>query len=66
LASPEETILLPDAMKSMLMDIAIYVVERDGRVNPNDSKWRLLVLRARAMLEFKASVTGLLPVAQEQ
>jgi ParB family chromosome partitioning protein len=63
---PEETILLPDRMKSMLMDIAIYAVEREGRVDPNDSKWRLLVLQARAMLEFKASATGLLPVAREQ
>jgi hypothetical protein len=63
---PEETILLPDAMGSMLMDIAIYVVERDGRVDPNDSKWRLLVLRARAMFEFRASATGVLPVAREQ
>jgi hypothetical protein len=58
---PEETILLPDAVKSLLMDIAIYVVERDGRVDPNDYNWRLLVLRAKATFEFKASVTGLLP-----
>jgi hypothetical protein len=63
---PEETILLPDAEKSILMDIAIYVVERDGRVEPNDYNWRLLVLRARAMLEFKALAGGLLPVAREQ
>jgi hypothetical protein len=31
------------------------VVERDGRVDPNDQNWRLLVLRAKTMLEFKAS-----------
>jgi hypothetical protein len=56
----------PDAVKSMLMDIAIYVVERDGRVDPNDYNWRLLVLRAKATLEFKVLASGLLPVAREQ
>jgi len=50
----------------MLMNIAIYVVERDGRVDPNDYNWRLLVLQAKAMLEFKALTSGLLPVAREQ
>ena len=61
---PEATILLPDAVKSMLLDIAIYVVERDGRVDPNDDNWMLLVLRAKAMFVFEAEAAGLLPVAR--
>ena len=44
--APEQVQPEPDAVKSMLMDIAIYVVERDGRVDPNDYNWRLMVLRA--------------------
>ena len=64
--TPEQVQPEPDALKSMLMDIAIYVVERDGRVDPNDYNWRLLVLQAKAMLEFKALTSGLLPVARGQ
>jgi hypothetical protein len=48
---PEETILLSDAGKSLALEIVIYAVERDGRVDHNYYKWRLLVLRAKAMLE---------------
>ena len=62
---PEQVRPEPDELNSILMDIAIYVVERDGKVDPNDQNWRLLVLRAKAMLEFKASAT-LLPVGREQ
>jgi hypothetical protein len=62
----EETIPLPDAVKSMLLEIAIYAVERDGRVDPNDYHWRLLVLRAKAMFQFEASAAGGLPLAREQ
>ena len=58
---PEKTILLPDAVKSILLDIAIYVVERDGVVDPKDDNWMLLVLRAKAMFVFEASAAGLLP-----
>jgi hypothetical protein len=65
-AAPEQVQPEPDAVKSMLMDIAIYVIERDGRVDPNDYSWRLLVLRAKATLEFKASASKLFPVAREQ
>jgi Protein of unknown function (DUF3102) len=54
----EETILPPDAVKSILLEIAIYAVERDGRVDPNDYHWRLLVLRAKAMFAFEASAAG--------
>jgi hypothetical protein len=64
--APEQVQPEPDALNSILMDIAIYVVEREGRVDPNDFNWRLLVLRAKAMLEFKAAATWLLPVAREQ
>jgi Protein of unknown function (DUF3102) len=62
----EETIPLPDAVKSMLLEIAIYAVGRDGRVDPNDYHWRLLVLRAKAMFAFEASAAGRLPLAREQ
>jgi hypothetical protein len=58
---PEKTILLPDAVKSIMLDIAIYVVERDGVVDPKDDNWMLLVLRAKAMFVFEASAAGLLP-----
>ena len=61
----EETILLPDAVKSTVLEIAIYAVERDGRVDPNDYHWRLLVLRAKAMFAFEASAAGRLPLARE-
>ena len=64
--APEQVQPEPDAVKSMLMDIAIYAVERDGKVDSSDYDWRLLVLRAKAMLEFKALSSGLLPVAREQ
>jgi hypothetical protein len=47
-------------------DITIYVVERDGRVDPKDYNWMLLVLRAKAMFEFEASAGGLLPIARKQ
>jgi hypothetical protein len=47
---PEESILRRDEVKNMLWDIALYVVERDGRVDPNDDEWMLLVGRAKAML----------------
>jgi hypothetical protein len=63
--APEQVRPEPDELNSILMDIAIYVVERDGRVDLNDQNWRLLVLRAKVMLEFKASA-ALLPVAREQ
>jgi hypothetical protein len=63
---PEETILLPDAVKSILLEIANYAVERDGKLHPNDGKWRLLVLRAKAMFAFEASAAELLPVARDQ
>jgi hypothetical protein len=61
--APEQVQPEPDAV---MMEIAIYVVERDGRVDPNDYNWRLLVLRAKAMLEYKALASGLLPVTREQ
>ena len=64
--APEQVQPEPDEVKSMLMDIAIYAVKRDGKVHPNDYNWRLRVLRAKAMLEFKARDSGLLPVAREQ
>ena len=64
--APEQVQPEPDAVKSMLMDIAIYAIERDGRVDPNDCSWRLLVLRAKATLEFKASASKLFLVAREQ
>jgi len=63
---PEKTILLPEAVKNILLDIAIYVVERDGMVDPKDDNWMLLVLRAKAMFVFEASAAGLLPVARER
>jgi hypothetical protein len=63
---PEEPILRPEAVRSLLMEIAIYVVERDGRVDANDRNWRLLVLQAKAMFAAEASATGLLPAAREQ
>jgi hypothetical protein len=64
--APEQVQPEPDAVKRMLMEIAIYVVQRDGRVDPNDYDWRLLVLRAKATLEFEASAGKLFPVAREQ
>jgi len=63
--APEQVQPEPDAVKSILMDIAIYVVERDGRVEPNDYNWRLLVLRAKVMLESKALATGFSPTSSE-
>jgi hypothetical protein len=43
--APEQVQLEPVAVKSMLMDIAIY--ERDGRGISHDYNWRLLVLGPR-------------------
>jgi hypothetical protein len=63
---PQETIQLPDEMKRMLLDIGIYVIARDGSVDPNDDEWRLLVLRAKAMFVFLASEAGLLPIDRER
>jgi len=46
--APEQVQPEPDAVKSILMDIAIYVVERDGRVEPNDYNWRGFRQQARS------------------
>ena len=63
--APEQDRPEPNELNSILMDIAIYVVERDGRVEPNDYNWRLLVLRAKVMLESKALATGFSPTSSE-
>jgi hypothetical protein len=48
----------------MMLKIVSYVVVRDGRVDPNDNEWMLLV--GRAKLIYKALMLGLVPIAQER
>jgi hypothetical protein len=45
----------------MLWEIAFYVLRRDGRIDPNNDEWRLLVGRAEASLEAVATAAGLVP-----
>jgi hypothetical protein len=49
--APDEETLLVENWNNMLWEIALYVLRRDGRVDPNNQEWRLLIVRARASFE---------------
>jgi Protein of unknown function (DUF3102) len=51
---------MTDEWNSMLWKIASYVLERDGRVDPNDNEWMLLVGQAKLMFKTLASL-GFVP-----
>jgi hypothetical protein len=58
-ALDQET-LIAEEWNKMLWEIAFYVLKRDGRVDPDNDEWRLLVGRAKASFEAVASAAGLL------
>jgi hypothetical protein len=62
LTAPEQETI--KEWNQMLLKIVSYVLERDGRVDPNDNEWMLLVGRAKLM--FKALMSGLVPIARER
>jgi hypothetical protein len=62
LTAPEQETI--KEWNQMLLKIVSYVLERDGRVDPNDNEWMLLVGRAKLM--FKALASGLVPIARER
>jgi Protein of unknown function (DUF3102) len=55
-AAEQETV---EETNKMLWKIVFYVLKRDGRIDPNDNEWMLLVGRAKLM--FKALASGLVP-----
>jgi hypothetical protein len=62
LTAPEQETI--KEWNQMLLKIVSYVLERDGRVDPNDNEWMLLVGRAKRM--FEALALGLVPIARER
>ena len=42
-----------------MWEIVPYVLKRDGRVDPNDKDWMLLVGRAKALIQAVAAAAGL-------
>ena len=60
-AAEQETILIAEDWNKIMWEIVSYVLKRDGRVDPNDNEWMLLVGRAKALVEAVASAAGLLP-----
>jgi hypothetical protein len=59
--APDQETLIAEEWKRMLWEIAFYVLQRDGRIDPNNDEWRLLVGRAKASLEAVATAAGLVP-----
>jgi hypothetical protein len=64
--APEQETLIAEEWNKMLWEIAFYVLERDGSVDPNDHQWMLLIGRAKALFKAVATAAGVLPVARER
>jgi hypothetical protein len=60
-AAPDQETLIAEEWNKMLWEIAFYVLQKDGRLDPNNDEWRLLVGRARASFEAVASAAGVDP-----
>jgi hypothetical protein len=60
-APPDQETLIAEEWNKTLWEIAFYVLQRDGRVDPNNDEWRLLVGRAQASFEALATAAGLAP-----
>ena len=58
--APEQETLLAEEWTKIMWEVASYVLERDGRLDPNDNKWMLLVGRARSTFKalFSAGCRG--------
>ena len=60
-AAPDQETLIAEEWNKMLWEIAFYVLQKDGQLDPNNDEWRLLVGRARASFEAVASAAGVDP-----
>jgi hypothetical protein len=60
-AAPDQETLIAEEWNKMLWEIAFYVLQKDGRLDPNNDEWRLLVGRARASFKAVASAAGVDP-----
>jgi hypothetical protein len=59
--APDQETLIAEEWNKMMWEITLYVLQRNGGVDPNNDEWRLLVGRAKALFEALATAAGLVP-----
>jgi hypothetical protein len=60
-APDQKTIEIPEELSKMMWEIAVYALVRNGKVDPNEDQWMLLIGRAKASFEVLARAAGALP-----